>query len=187
MVYERGTPKKQVIDRAAYGTTWSRVASEIKTYIRWLQAEGRGSEWDNVARFTRTFPDGGNYWTIQDFITKLEEAARGAGSDAAAQNYAVAMPKTDLIAYMRDWWDLHPVEEQNMGNYGPAVLGLTITNRATCGDLGSDRTAWNNLDHYVYQDSNGSIYSWGKKFDSLADCGAYQGFDFAVLFSLRLK
>jgi hypothetical protein len=137
--------------------------AEIKTFLQMMKAESNSAVLNEITELTRTFP-GYQAWTVDSYIERINSLNVG--------NYSIAMPPEATMQYMRTAWDLRPASRDDDAP-GDAILGLTRT--------GAPVNRWGNLAHYVYRSANGTFYSWGEQFASLADVNSRKGKDYSVV------
>lgn len=138
-----------------------------------MKANGRSDILKSITDLTKSFPGYGG-WSIDSYIEDINNM-KG--------NYSIAMPPEATMAYMETAWSLKPVLEPNIAaipNFSPNgyIEGLTRPNGPV--------NRWDNLAHYVYRDSNGRYYSWGKQFISLEDLNRSQGKNYSIVCRIKV-
>ena len=151
-------------------TRSTRLMAEIKSLLVTMNAEGKQGVLDQIMELTRTFPNFGG-WTVDSYIASI--------NSQTAANYSIAMPPEATMEYMRSAWKMRPslVDMLRPGG-GDAVFGLTRT--------GAPRNRWKNLAHYVYRAGDGTLLSWGEKFNDLNDLNTRKNRDYAVVYIIKV-
>ena len=147
----------------------TRLMAEIKTVLMMMKAANNNTVLDQITELTRTFPNYGG-WTVDSYIQKINDLTVG--------DYSIAMPPDATMEYMRTAWDMHPRMAGNVES-GHAILGLTRT--------GAPLNRWKNLAHYVYQNANGRLYSWGAQFKDLAELNQKRKRDYSVIYRIMVQ
>lgn len=147
-----------------------RLGAEMKTYLRMTQIE-RPNIADEIEDFSRTF-EGFEKFTINDAITKIEQAANTEKFSQMQWNYSaklglcggVAMPLSAVLDYL-DFVRLRftiqlsnvhlPFTQSALSGYKDCIVGVGNKNQST--------TKYRGLRHWVYVDKSGYLWNWGEK------------------------
>jgi hypothetical protein len=168
-VYDNRPQLRQRLGNALGGPDRkTRMMAEIKTFLQMMKAEGNNTVLNEITELTRTFP-GYDAWSVDSYIERINSLNVG--------NYSIAMPPEATMQYMRTAWDMRPVLRDDEVP-GDVILGLART--------GGPVNRWSNLAHYVYRSANGTVYSWGEQFNSLADVNSRKGKDYSVVYRIMV-
>ena len=148
----------------------SRVAAEIKTFLKILEAEGDASSenslFKQITDFTRTF--GGDYanFSIPQYVSAINTMTTGA-AQADSVDISIAMPPEGVVKYLREICNLNSAIVDHRQQPWPkeAIIGVRHGNTAA--------GMYDGLVHYVYR-KEPTVYSWGKRFSDLAHAGQSQ-------------
>ena len=169
-LYEHNPAMRASLTSAAKVDT--RVAAEIKTFLRMLQAEGNAKLLSDIETFTQSF---GGQWigfTIDGYIQKIDaEAARDGGKLKAKirSNLSIAMPPHAVVAYLQKVAGF-PGAKVLTDPLGGGFVASSTAHEQIVGLSRPSMTSYNGLAHWVYV-NNGVVYSWGRQFNSIAQCG----------------
>ncbi|TCH98948.1 hypothetical protein EJV46_10370 [Roseococcus sp. SYP-B2431] len=140
------------------------VLAEIKTFLRILQAGGKQKALSDITAFTRSFGKPYDKFTIENYISRIDNAARENLSDDEIkknQLFGVAVPPDQVVAYVENIWGLKcsisKGENQENGIIGVKSKGISNLWKP-----------YNGLVHYMYR-HNQKIYSWGEVYNSIKD------------------
>jgi hypothetical protein len=157
------------------GSSGYRMLAEIKIYLEMLKAAGSPLLAD-IRSFTRSFGPPYDTFEVDEYIARIDNAA---GEDLsrsqilAEPRFSIGMPPAAVADYIqRQWgWKATVTAYAIMDGAGDGIVGVTK------GWFGSgDRKSllplpYYGLCHYLYR-SNGAVYSWGIKFDSVREANA---------------
>lgn len=184
-VYTKKPELQKNLERALSEETRStRLLAEIKTFLQTLKANKNPESekvLQDITELTRSFPNFG-LWTVDSYIGSIDVLGKGATPDkeVAVQEkiYSIAMPPDAMIKYISSW-GIKPKLTDSIPSGVDCILGLTRPEAPS--------NKWKNLAHYVYQDGNGKIYSWGKQFQSLTDLNNQETKDYSIIYRIRLS
>ncbi|MDD2659022.1 MAG: hypothetical protein PHY54_04965 [Methylococcales bacterium] len=152
------------------GILHQRLGAEMKTYLRMTQIERPGIAQD-IEEFSRTF-DGFENFTINEAITKIEQAARTDNFFQMQWKYdaklglcgGVAMPLNAVLDYLNFVGLRSKMKFTNaklvftqceLRKYKDCIVGV--------GNKSQSNTKYRGLRHWVYVDKNGYLWNWGNK------------------------
>lgn len=148
----------------------TRVAAEIKSFLKMLEAEGNAQLLSDIESFTRSF---GGQWvgfTIAGYIRTIDvEAAKEGGKFKAKMrpDLSIGLPPHAVVAYLREvtgFPGARVLTEPLGGNF---VTGSSASEQIV-GVRDPDMELYNGLAHYVYV-NHGVVYSWGRQFHSVEE------------------
>jgi hypothetical protein len=168
------------------GSSGYRILAEIKTYLMMLKAAGSTLLAD-IRAFTRSFGPPYDTFEIDDYIARIDEAA---AEDLSREQilseprFSIAMPPAAVADYVqRQWgWKGTVTEYATADGAGDGVIGVTS------GPTGSDGLPkpYHGLCHYLYR-SNGAVYSWGYKFNTVAEAAETQETTYRVCYVVSVS
>lgn len=161
------------------GSNGYRILAEIKTYLVMLKAAGSPLLAD-IRAFTRTFGPPYDTFEIDDYITRINNAAAANLTREqifADPQFSIAMPPAAVADYIeRQWgWKASVKDFASGEGTGDGVIGVT---KGATGTGGLPKPYYG-LCHYLYR-SNGSVYSWGYKFNTVAEAATSQNTTYRV-------
>jgi hypothetical protein len=158
------------------------ILAEIKTFLRMLEAEGKQSLLGEIESFTRTF-NGFEAFTVRSYIERINEAAANVSSGSASQwnlleepKFSIALPPNAVVYYLQKICGFDNARLVGLDSADTElVLGLWRND-------GDNMNTYNGLRHYVYY-RNGTYYSWGQQFASIAQMQRnYAGICYKIAF-----
>lgn len=173
-LYEHNPTKRAELTSAA--KIDARVAAEIKTFLRMVQAEGNAKLLSDIETFTRSFGGQWTGFTIAGYIQKIDAEAAREGEKFKAKmraDLSMAMPPHAVVAYLQKAAGFAGASVM-VDPLGGGFLTGSTANEQIVGLRKSTMTSYNGLAHWVYL-NNGVVYSWGRQFVGLqnmvAQCG----------------
>ncbi|MBB4266245.1 hypothetical protein [Roseospira visakhapatnamensis] len=142
-----------------------RVLAEIKTYLRMLQADN-SPLLAKIRDFTRSFGPPYDTFKIDDYINNISKAAAQNLSVQQIEGdskFSMAMPPEAVADYVTRMWERRTSITEGSGALtgGQGIIGVSKSKAGT-------KLPYKGLKHYMYY-KNGTIYSWGRTFSSVAD------------------
>lgn len=138
----------------------TRVAAEIKSFLRYLEAEGNALMLREIESFTSSF-DGFSGFKIDDYIRRVDAVAAN-GQSKAIGNFSLALQPEAVAAYL-DLIGFRNARVLPSGDLGQGKNELILGLKDPAGKL----QKYGGLAHYVYKKA-GRIYSWGLQFTDIA-------------------
>jgi hypothetical protein len=142
------------------------VLAQIKKYLLEIQVH-RKDLCNEIEEFTKGFANYNNF-SIIAYLDHLRMSAGMKDEDLKAGKYGIALPPHAVVDYLRRMWGAKPkLSFFDTGKNG--VVG--VSEFRSTGYRAPTSASWkpyNGLIHYVYR-SNGKIYSYGKKYNSLGE------------------
>lgn len=169
-LYEHNPRKRADLTSAAKVDT--RVAAEIKTFLKMLQAEGNAKLLSDIEAFTRSFGGKRAGFTIAGYIQKIDaEAAKEGGKFKAKMrpDLSLALPPHAVVAYLQKVAGF-PGAKVVTDPVGGNLLTSSTANEQIIGIRDPKMASYNGLAHWVYM-NNGVVYSWGRQFTSIQQAG----------------
>lgn len=151
----------------------TRVLAEIKTYLNMLMANGEAQHITDINAFCQSFK-GYEGFTVADYVRRISDiTSLKQGTDIG--DFSIGMPPQTIEHYLRTVCGFRSAIYVRDPLGGLPVTGST-RNELIIGvnDSTGAMTMYGGLCHYMYQ-LNGKIYSWGKKFSSVAEAGKVGG------------
>jgi len=158
---------------AAAATIDTRIAAEMKGFLRMLQAEGNVTLLNEIEMFTRSFKGTWGAFTIADFIKKIDaEAAKYGGQHffKMSPDLSIALPPHAVVAYLQKVAGFPGARVETEPLAGKFVTSSTA-NEQIVGLSKATMQSYNGLAHWVYM-NNGIVYSWGLQFRGIQDLPA---------------
>lgn len=174
-LYEHNPKKRADLTSAARVDT--RVAAEIKTFLKILQAEGNAKLLSDIEAFTRSF---GGQWagfTIAGYIQKIDAAAAKEAGKLKAKmspDLSLALPPHGVVAYLQKAAGF-PGAKVMTDRLGGNFVTTSTANEQIVGLRKPNMTSYNGLAHWVYV-NNGVVYSWGRQFAGLQNMMTQYGY-----------
>ena len=150
----------------------TRVLAEIKTYLVMLQANGPAEHLAHINSFCSSF-EGYEGFSVANFVRDISNVTTAkSGQDSA--DFSIGMPPQTIQHYLRTVCGFRNATYVCEPLAYMPLLG-SAKNELIIGvsDPSGKMKAYGGLCHYMYQ-KDGKIYSWGKKFSSVAEAGATQ-------------
>lgn len=167
----RGSGRGKMADASARP---SRMLAEIKTFMVMLEAYGRHDILQSIQDFTRAFP-GFEGFTIKAYIGRIDDIVdRDRVDPGDAASYSVGLPPKAVVTYLRMVCGFPSAQKVAVdAHVQESLVGVSKK---------SGRTApYKGLCHWMYE-LNGTIYSWGERFDSVTDANE----DYVVQYRIAL-
>lgn len=159
------------------------ILRHIVAFINHLTILGKRDTIREIERFNQSIPDRAG-WTVDGFKGAVE--ALEGWSFMHEISLDVGMPSKALLEYLRVVWRIHAVINEDVKyhpEYRPsAILGV----REDTIFENKNNNEWKGLDHYVYRDGGGRIYSWDERYLNLTDLNSKTGHRYEVIFEIRL-
>lgn len=137
----------------------SRMLAEIKTFMAILEAYGRQDILQSIQDFTRAFP-GFEGFTIKAYIDRIDDIVGRNWIDVDdAASYSVGLPPKAVIAYLRMVCGFPSAQKVAVdAEVQESLVGVSKKNGRTA--------PYKGLCHWMYE-LDGTIYSWGRRFESV--------------------
>lgn len=149
----------------------SRVAAEIKMFLKTLEAEGDASSenslFKQITDFTRTFGDTYANFSIPKYVSAINTMTTGT-AQADSVDISIAMPPEAVVKYLREICNLNSAMVDPSQQPWPKEAIIGVRHGKTAPGM------YDGLEHYVYR-KEPTVYSWGDRFKSLAHAGQSQG------------
>jgi hypothetical protein len=167
------------------GSSGYRMLAEVKTYLSMLKTVSR-SLLDSIRNFTRSFGPPYDTFEIDDYLERINKAADAKLSRSqilSEPRFGIGLPPLAVADYIqRLWgWKVKIAEYATGDGAGDGVVGVTE------GPNGSNALPkpYHGLCHYLYR-SNGAVYSWGIKFNTVAEAAQSQQTTYRVCYVVRV-
>lgn len=158
------------------------VLFEIKDYLE-SRKQQNSPLLDDITNFTQSFGPPYDTFDVDTYIANVEAASASSRTRRDILDdptFAIAMPPQAVVDYIQGFWKWQAtITEFGAANSsGDAIIGVARQ---------IDNTKpYHNLRHYLYRGS-GAWYSWGKRFNSLAEAGAHVGADYKICYAITIR
>lgn len=158
-LYSRGDDQEKK-DLTKGADSYIRMAAEIKSYFKFLEADGAAKLLSDISSFTRSF-EGYEGFSIADYNRKVDAIPKMKGGKLG--DFSVGMPPHCVVDYLKRVCNFRNAAQVDLGSTkDELILGVD--------DPEGKMKMYSGLCHYLYQ-KGGKIYSWGGVFADVEAAG----------------